>query len=125
MPTQLSRRALIGGSRSSQPRRSSSSRARGELEIRSQQSVAQTKRLEVEKLGRGFAWLDTGTPESLRQAAEFIATVEKRQGLQIACPEETAWRLGWIDDARLEALAAHFKRTSYGQYLSELLVALC
>jgi glucose-1-phosphate thymidylyltransferase len=96
--------------------------ARGELEITDLNNrYLQAKRLEVEKLGRGFAWLDTGTPESLRQAAEFIATVEARQGLKIACPEEIAWRLGWIDDARLEALAAQFKRNSYGQYLSELL----
>jgi glucose-1-phosphate thymidylyltransferase len=96
--------------------------ARGELEITDLNNrYLEAKRLDVEKLGRGFAWLDTGTPESLRQAAEFIATVETRQGLKIACPEEIAWRLGWIDDACLEALAAQFKRNSYGQYLSELL----
>ncbi len=76
----------------------------------------------LETLGRGFAWLDTGTPESLLQAAEFVATIESRQGLKIACPEEVAWRQNWIDDAQLEALAATFKGNSYGRYLRELLV---
>jgi glucose-1-phosphate thymidylyltransferase len=96
--------------------------ARGELEITDlNNQYLRANRFEVEKLGRGFAWLDTGTPESLRQAAEFIATVEARQGLKIACPEEIAWRLGWIDDARLEALSAQFKRNAYGLYLAELL----
>jgi glucose-1-phosphate thymidylyltransferase len=96
--------------------------ARGELEITDLNNrYLQAKRLEVEKLGRGFAWLDTGTPESLRQAGEFIATVEARQGLKIACPEEIAWRLGWIDDAQLAALAAQFKGNTYGQYLIDLL----
>jgi glucose-1-phosphate thymidylyltransferase len=96
--------------------------ARGELEITDlNNQYLRAGRLDVAKLGRGFAWLDTGTPESLRQAAEFIATVEARQGLKVACPEEVAWRLGWIDDARLEALAAQFKGNTYGQYLLELL----
>jgi len=96
--------------------------ARGELEITDLNNrYLQAKRPEVEKLGRGFAWLDTGTPESLRQAGEFIATVEARQGLKIACPEEIAWRLGWIDDTQLSALAAQFKGNTYGQYLTELL----
>jgi len=96
--------------------------ARGELEITDlNNQYLRARKLEVEKLGRGFAWLDTGTPESLRQAAEFIATVEARQGLEVACPEESAWRLGWIDDAQLEVLAAQFKRNAYGQYLVELL----
>lgn len=95
--------------------------ARGELEITDLNNrYLQAKQLEVEKLGRGFAWLDTGTPESLRQAGEFIATVEARQGLKIACPEEIAWRLGWIDDARLAALAAQFKGNTYGLYLADL-----
>jgi glucose-1-phosphate thymidylyltransferase len=95
--------------------------ARGELEITDlNNQYLRAQRLEVEKLGRGFAWLDTGTPESLRQAAEFIATVEARQGLKVACPEEIAWRLGWIDDAQLEALAAQFKGNTYGRYLAEL-----
>jgi glucose-1-phosphate thymidylyltransferase len=96
--------------------------ARGELEITDlNNQYLRAQRLEVAKLGRGFAWLDTGTPESLRQAAEFIATVEARQGLKVACPEEIAWRLGWIDDAGLEALAGQFKGNTYGQYLLELL----
>jgi glucose-1-phosphate thymidylyltransferase len=96
--------------------------ARGELEISDLNNCyLRAGRLSVETFGRGFAWLDSGTPESLRQAADFIATVEARQGLKIACPEEIAWRYGWIDDARLETLAAQFKGNAYGQYLSELL----
>jgi glucose-1-phosphate thymidylyltransferase len=95
---------------------------RGELEISDLNNCyLRAGRLSVETFGRGFAWLDSGTPESLRQAAEFIATVEARQGLKIACPEEIAWRYGWIDDARLETLAAQFRGNAYGQYLSELL----
>jgi glucose-1-phosphate thymidylyltransferase len=96
--------------------------ARGELEITDLNNCyLRQGRLTVEMLGRGFAWLDTGTPESLLQAAEFMATVEARQGLKIACPEEIAWRLGWIDDACLEALAAGFKGNDYGRYLGDLL----
>jgi glucose-1-phosphate thymidylyltransferase len=96
--------------------------ARGELEITDLNNCyLREGRLTVEMLGRGFAWLDTGTPESLLQAAEFMATVEARQGLKIACPEEIAWRLGWIDDGRLEALAAGFKGNDYGRYLRDLL----
>lgn len=95
--------------------------ARGELEITDlNNEYLQQGRLELETLGRGFAWLDTGTPESLLQAAEFVATIEVRQGLKIACPEEVAWRQNWIDDAQLEALAARFKGNSYGRYLAEL-----
>jgi len=95
--------------------------ARGELEITDLNNhYVREGTLEFETLGRGFAWLDTGTPESLLQAAEFVATIEARQGLKIACPEEVAWRQNWIDDARLEALAANFKGNSYGHYLMEL-----
>jgi glucose-1-phosphate thymidylyltransferase len=95
--------------------------ARGELEITDLNNwYLRQGRLELETLGRGFAWLDTGTPESLLQAAEFVATIEARQGLKIACPEEVAWRQHWIDDAQLHALAAKFKGNSYGRYLMEL-----
>ncbi|MBV8738698.1 MAG: glucose-1-phosphate thymidylyltransferase RfbA [Alphaproteobacteria bacterium] len=96
--------------------------ARGELEITDLNNCyLEEGRLELELLGRGFAWLDTGTPESLLQAAEFVATIEARQGLKIACPEEVAWRQDWISDAELETLAAQFKGNSYGRYLTELL----
>ncbi|MGC2521716.1 MAG: glucose-1-phosphate thymidylyltransferase RfbA [Stellaceae bacterium] len=96
--------------------------ARGELEITDLNNCYLLQgSLELETLGRGFAWLDTGTPESLLHAAEFVATVEARQGLKIACPEEVAWRQNWIDDARLEILAANLKANAYGRYLLELL----
>ncbi|HEX6502433.1 MAG TPA: glucose-1-phosphate thymidylyltransferase RfbA [Terriglobales bacterium] len=95
---------------------------RGELEITDLNNrYLEFGRLRAEILGRGFAWLDTGTPESLRQATEFVATIEARQGLKFACPEEIAWRQNWIDDAQLEALAAKFNGNSYGGYLLELL----
>jgi glucose-1-phosphate thymidylyltransferase len=96
--------------------------ARGELEITDLNNRYLLQgRLSVETLGRGFAWLDTGTPESLLQAAEFMAIVEARQGLKIACPEEIAWRQHWIDDAGLKTLARKFKGNAYGHYLGELL----
>jgi glucose-1-phosphate thymidylyltransferase len=96
---------------------------RGELEITDLNNHYLSRGLlEVEMLGRGFAWLDTGTSESLLQAAEFVATVEARQGLKIACPEEVAWRQNWISDTELEMLAAGFRGNAYGQYLSDLLV---
>jgi len=95
---------------------------RGEIEITDLNNrYLREGRLSVEAFGRGFAWLDTGTPETLLQAAEYIATIEARQGLKIACPEEIAWRMGWIDDSRLEACAAEYKGNSYGRYLLGLL----
>lgn len=97
--------------------------ARGELEITdvNRRYLAEGA-LKVETLGRGFAWLDTGTPGSLLEAAEFIHAVEKRQGLKISAPEEIAWRQGWIDDAQLRALAARMKGNDYGSYLEGLLI---
>ncbi|MEA3173189.1 MAG: glucose-phosphate thymidylyltransferase, partial [Gammaproteobacteria bacterium] len=96
--------------------------ARGELEITDVNSfyLAQRK-LEVEIMGRGFAWLDTGTPDSLIDAALFIATLQKRQGLVVACPEEIAYRRGWIDGEQLLKLAHPLTKTAYGQYLLNLL----
>lgn len=96
--------------------------ARGELEITEvNKAYMNAGRLTVEVMGRGMAWLDTGTHDSLLEASAFIATIEKRQGLKIACPEEIAWRNGWIDDARLEAIASSLGNGGYGRYLSSLL----
>jgi glucose-1-phosphate thymidylyltransferase len=96
--------------------------ARGELEITDLNNVyLQHGQLKVELFGRGFAWLDTGTPDSLLDASNFIATVEKRQGLKIAVPEEVAWRQGYIDAAQVEAIAASYGKNAYGQYLRRLL----
>jgi glucose-1-phosphate thymidylyltransferase len=75
----------------------------------------------VEIMGRGYAWLDTGTHDSLMEAGQFIATLEKRQGLKVACPEEIAFRRGWINAAQLEALARPLAKNGYGQYLLKLL----
>jgi glucose-1-phosphate thymidylyltransferase len=95
---------------------------RGELEITDlNQLYLDKKQLSVEILGRGHAWLDTGTHETLLEASQFIATLEKRQGLKVSCPEEIAWRHGWINDAELEELAAALKNNGYGQYLYSLL----
>ncbi len=96
--------------------------ARGELEITDVNKVyLQQSQLHVELMGRGMAWLDTGTHESLLEAAQFIATLEKRQGLKVACPEEVAYRKGYIDAAQLEKLAEPLKKNTYGQYLLRLL----
>jgi glucose-1-phosphate thymidylyltransferase len=74
-------------------------------------------------MGRGFAWLDTGTHDSLLDAGQFIATIEKRQGLKVACPEEVAWRQGWIDDAQLERCATALGKSTYAEYVRSLLSA--
>ncbi len=95
---------------------------RGELEITDVNRVYLAQgQLQVQTLGRGFAWVDTGTHESLLEAGQFIATIEKRQGLKIACPEEIAWHAGWIDAAQLERLATPMQKNGYGQYLLQLL----
>ena len=95
--------------------------ARGELEITDvNRHYLESGRLQVKTMGRGFAWLDTGTHESLLEATQFIHTLEQRQGLKVACPEEIAWRNGWIGDAQLRALAEPFGRSSYGEYLRAL-----
>jgi glucose-1-phosphate thymidylyltransferase len=95
---------------------------RGELEITDvNRRYLETGQLNVELMGRGMAWLDTGTHDSLLEAGQFIATLEKRQGLKVACPEEIAWRQGWINDTQLEALAAPLAKSGYGAYLQGLL----
>ena len=95
---------------------------RGELEITDVNAeYLRQGSLSVEIMGRGYAWLDTGTHDSLMEAGQFIATLEKRQGLKVACPEEIAWRRGWIDDAQLDKLAAPMLKNGYGQYLKKVL----
>jgi glucose-1-phosphate thymidylyltransferase len=96
--------------------------ARGELEITDiNRAYLAQNRLRVEVMGRGMAWLDTGTHESLLEAGQFIATIENRQGLKIACPEEIAYRKRYIDAVQLEALALPYKKNGYGRYLMQLL----
>ncbi|WP_036212307.1 glucose-1-phosphate thymidylyltransferase RfbA [Massilia sp. LC238] len=96
--------------------------ARGELEITDMnRSYMALGRLHVEIMGRGYAWLDTGTHESLLDASQFIATIERRQGLKVACPEEIAYRMGWISAAQLAELAAPMQNNGYGQYLMRVL----
>ena len=95
---------------------------RGELEITDVNSrYLQQNQLSVEIMGRGYAWLDTGTHDSLLEAGQYIATIEKRQGLKVACPEEIAYRAGWIDAAKLEQLAQPLLKNGYGQYLNAIL----
>ena len=94
---------------------------RGELEITDLNRLyLKQENLKVELMGRGYAWLDTGTHDSLLEAGQFIATVEKRQGQKIACPEEIAWRNGWISTERLISLAAPLAKSGYGRYLLSL-----
>ena len=95
---------------------------RGELEITDVNAryLAQSQ-LNVEIMGRGYAWLDTGTHDSLLEAGQYIATIEKRQGLKVACPEEVAYRAGWIDAGQLEKLAQPLQKNGYGQYLNSIL----
>ena len=96
--------------------------ARGELEITAVNEAYLNKgQLNVQIMQRGYAWLDTGTHESLLEAGQFIATLEHRQGLKIACPEEIAWRAGWIDAGKVQALAEPLRKNGYGQYLLRLL----
>ena len=96
--------------------------ARGELEITTVNAhYLEQQQLNVEIMGRGYAWLDTGTHDSLLEAGQFIATLEKRQGLKVACPEEIAYRSGWIDATTLEQLAQPLMKNGYGQYLMQVL----
>ena len=95
--------------------------ARGELEITDVNKAYLARGdLFVEMMGRGYAWLDTGTYKSLMQAGAWVETIEERQGLKVCCPEEIAWRRGWIDDAQLLALAAPLKKSGYGLYLERI-----
>ncbi|MBF0245996.1 MAG: glucose-1-phosphate thymidylyltransferase, partial [Planctomycetes bacterium] len=95
---------------------------RGELEITDLNNVyLKSEELRVELMGRGMAWFDTGTHDSLNEASSFVATIEKRQGLKVACIEEIAWRRKYITDGQLHALAEPLKKNQYGQYLLRLL----
>lgn len=92
--------------------------ARGELEITDvNRAYLERGQLQVQRMGRGFAWLDTGTPDALVEASEFVRALEKRQGFRIACPEEIAYNLGWIDQAQLVNIATTLSKSGYGQYL--------
>ncbi len=96
--------------------------ARGELEITDLNRIyLERGELDVQMLGRGDAWLDTGTHDSLLEASQFIQTLEKRQGLKVCCPEEICWRNGWIDNAQLEAIAKPLAKSGYGQYLLQIM----
>jgi len=96
--------------------------ARGELEITDlNRQYLEEGLLQVEVLGRGMAWLDTGTCDSLHEAGSYIRTLEHRQGLKVGCPEEVAWRMGWIADSELESLAEPLRKSGYGNYLLQLL----
>jgi len=96
--------------------------ARGELEITDvNRRYLERERLQVEIMGRGYAWFDTGTHDSLTEAANFVATLQKRQGLMVACPEEVAYRRNWIDAGQLERLATPLKKNAYGKYLINLI----
>ena len=96
--------------------------ARGELEITDLNRLyLEQGTLDVQTMGRGYAWLDTGTHESMLEASQFIHTIENRQGLKVAAPEEIVWRKGWIDDAQLQKLAQTLAKSGYGQYLLRLL----
>ena len=96
--------------------------ARGELEITDlNRQYLEEGLLQVELMGRGMAWLDTGTCDSLHEAGSYISTLEHRQGLKVGCPEEVAWRMGWISGAQLEALAVALRKSGYGDYLLQLL----
>lgn len=96
--------------------------ARGEYEITDvNREYLSRKKLQVRPIGRGYAWLDTGTHKSLMQAGQFIETIEDRQGLKIGCVEEVAWEMGFIDDAQLERLGRRFLKSGYGEYLLDLL----
>jgi glucose-1-phosphate thymidylyltransferase len=95
--------------------------ARGELEITDlNRRYLEEGSLALERLGRGYAWLDTGTHESLQQAASFIETIEARQGLKVACPEEIAFNKGWIDEAQVMRLAEPLRKSGYGDYLLKM-----